>query len=159
MRGQSLCDSLLDGEAQAIGPGVAALLGLGEGLTPAGDDLILGMMSAFAHCRPALEPSLAAKTDRLNQCVDATAAQATTRISANYLRLGALGEFSERLSNTASALLDESASSHAVGTAIVRLLESGHSSGTDSATGLYLGMTVMVAEARQASSRGPKGEY
>lgn len=154
VRGRSLCDSLLNGEESAIRPGVAALLGLGEGLTPSGDDLILGMMAAFSHCRLALQPSLAACVQRLIECVDDLAPRATTRISANYLRLGALGEFSERLGGAAIALLGESTSSEAVGPIIVRLLESGHSSGTDSAAGLYLGMTVLMAHQQRESVRG-----
>lgn len=145
-RGQRLCDSLLNGAESAIGPGVAALIGLGEGLTPSGDDLILGMMAAFAHCRPALKPSLAARVQRLMECVDHMAPRATNRISANYLRLGALGDFSETLGDATFTLLGASTSSEAVGQAIVRLLKSGHSSGTDSATGLYLGITVLMAQ-------------
>ncbi|HYF78284.1 MAG TPA: DUF2877 domain-containing protein [Symbiobacteriaceae bacterium] len=154
VRGMSLCDSLLSGTESAIRPGVAALLGLGEGLTPSGDDLILGLMAVFAHGRLALQPSLAACVQRLIECVDDLAPRVTTRISANFLRLGALGEFSERLGGAATALLGASTSSEEVGSTIVRLLESGHSSGTDSAAGLYLGMTVLMAQQQRESVRG-----
>ncbi|MDF2627783.1 MAG: hypothetical protein K0R39_1614 [Symbiobacteriaceae bacterium] len=154
VRGTSLCDSLLNGAESAIRPDVTALLGLGEGLTPSGDDLLLGMMAAFSQCQLATQPSLAACVQRLIECVDDLAPRATTLISANYLRLGVLGEFSERLGDTAAALFGESAGSEEIGPIIVRLLESGHSSGTDSAAGLYLGMTVLSAQQRQASFRG-----
>lgn len=153
-RGMRLYNSLLNGDETAIGPGVAALLGLGEGLTPSGDDLILGMMAALSHARLTLAPSVAACVQRLNECVDDLAPQATTRISSNYLRLGCLGEFSERLGDATQALLGETAGSDEVGPLIARLLESGHSSGTDSATGLYLGVTLLMAQQRSVSDRG-----
>jgi hypothetical protein len=134
-RGRRLCESLRRGDEAAVRSGVASLLGLGEGLTPAGDDLILGIMAVLYYSGRGLGV--------LGDCVALPAREVTTQVSANYLRLAALGEFSSRLGGAATALLG--GSDEELWEPVLRLLDHGHSSGTDTAAGLYLGMSVLFA--------------
>jgi hypothetical protein len=134
-RGRSLCESLAQGEEAAIRGTLATLLGLGPGLTPSGDDLVVGLMAVVT-----LRPVGPARV--LCESAAEMAPRLTTQVSANYLRLGALGEFSARLEDAAIALLGNAGSAD-LAPAVLRLLDSGHSSGTDTAVGLYLGMTML----------------
>lgn len=143
-RGLQLGEVLRKGDAAAVGPAVRRLLGLGEGLTPSGDDLVLGMMAALHYGGGALRPELAGCARMLGESVKALAPAATTRVSDTYLRLAALGAFSERLAEAAAAVLG-GASGQALQEPVLRLLEHGHSSGTDTAVGLYLGTQVLMA--------------
>lgn len=128
-RGSRLCESLLRGEPLNVGQ----LLGLGEGLTPSGDDVLLGIMAVLYYSGRGL--------GLLGPSVDELAPAATTRVSSNYLRLGVRGAFSERLDRAATALLEGRAD---IRDSVLRLLDSGHSSGTDTAAGLYLGMSMLI---------------
>jgi len=83
----------------------ARLVGWGEGLTPAGDDFLVGLCAgldasidddaARAACRDAIAAALIASLPR------------TTRISAHYLRLAAAGHYNERVLAARDALLGD----------------------------------------------------
>ncbi len=70
-------------------------LGLGAGLTPSGDDLILGLILALARCGP----SLGAPVDpaALAAEINPIAARRTTALSASLLAAAANGQADERL--------------------------------------------------------------
>lgn len=141
-RGRRLCESLLEGDDRAIRRNLESILGLGAGLTPAGDDFVMGLMATVTYARRTLGPMQAKGARLLLESVSSLAPRLTTQISSHYLRLGAMGAFSERLEKAALRLLD-GAVGEELEPAVVRLLESGHSSGTDTAVGLYFGMQVL----------------
>src|SRR5204863_7812126 len=77
--------------------GVQKIAGLGPGLTPAGDDFLLGLMAALIMQSP---PRLAAvpapqafTANNLCTLIGTVAAHQTTRLSATWLRYAAQGEF------------------------------------------------------------------
>ncbi|MGA2313517.1 MAG: DUF2877 domain-containing protein [Xanthobacteraceae bacterium] len=78
-------------------PALAALIGLGPGLTPSGDDFLCGVMATLHY----LGRSAVAR--RLAEGVLAAAAE-TNLISAAYLRCAAEGEASEVLFNALSSI-------------------------------------------------------
>ena len=78
-------------------PALAALIGLGPGLTPSGDDFLCGVMATLHY----LGGSAVAR--RLAEGVLAAAAE-TNLISAAYLRCAAEGETSEVLFNALSSI-------------------------------------------------------
>jgi hypothetical protein len=84
-----LLDGLSAGEPSNIQAGAAALAGLGMGLTPSGDDFIIGVMYALWCTSPPEEAT--ARCAELLQ----VAADKTNRLSASYLARAACGEAGE----------------------------------------------------------------
>lgn len=137
------------GEAQAFLRWIAgaggrpndALIGLGAGLTPAGDDFVGGAMIAL---RAAGELALA---ERIAAWALSLAETRTGRISRAHLAWAAQGEGHEALhallaSNEGSARFEQS---------LARLTRIGHTSGLDAAAGALLAL----AARRGGSGLGP----
>ena len=116
-----------------------ALLGLGAGLTPGGDDILAGMLTGW-H---AAGRSDLART--WGSSLIAPASQRTTALSADLLRLAASGHACLellavlRVAGEASPA-DGGRSSTRLRPAVLRLLSVGHTSGVDLTTGLALGL-------------------
>jgi hypothetical protein len=112
---------------------VTALLGLGRGLTPSGDDLLVGFLLALNRWRKALRPSF--DVARLNQQIPRAAFQTTTHLSANLIECGAAGTADERLLDG----VDYLAAGRGDAAVIAKqLAEMGSSSGVDSLVGMAL---------------------
>lgn len=124
-------------------PQSEGLLGLGDGLTPAGDDLLIGMMLALRIY------GRAEVADRLATWALPLARTRTNKISVSHLTCAAAGEGSAVLHDTLCAL------NHANFTALDHCLDAldhvGHTSGWDALTGVALA-TDSVA---QYSTRVP----
>ena len=120
----------LAGGARLPAPRAAdALIGLGPGLTPAGDDFVGGAMIALrAFGRDPL-------ADRVAAWALPLAESRTGRISRAHLRCAALGEGHEALHRLLSALNDGES---AVARALDALARVGHTSGLDAAAGALL---------------------
>jgi hypothetical protein len=120
---------------------VDRLIGWGEGLTPAGDDFLIGLLAgldALMHddqrrrrFRSGLAAVIAGRTQR------------TTPIAAHYLRLAAGGHFIEPLIAVRNALLAEDCSA-VVDAALQRALAVGATSGADTVSGLLAGLFVWL---------------
>jgi hypothetical protein len=115
------------------------LIGWGEGLTPAGDDAIVGLLAALGLLAPTDVPRLAFLR-RLSEAVNASVTR-TTVISGHYLRLAAQGHFNADVTRLAHALVgvaeaDDGAGPHA---AIRAALDVGATSGADMMTGMLAG--------------------
>jgi len=109
-----------------LGACVAATVGAGMGTTPAGDDVICGVLAGF---------DLLGFEDAHSQLGAAVTTQlsCTTRSSRHLLAAAAAGRYTEGLIGLAAALV--SASAPAVRTALAVLRRWGASSGLDQATG------------------------
>jgi len=106
------------------------LVGRGVGLTPSGDDAIVGILAVLHRCAApsvadgplhALAPSLPPLLER------------TTPISAHFLRLALRGQFSERLVSVVDACCTPSGPTPE---ALDRLLATGATSGADAFAGV-----------------------
>ncbi len=119
-------------EATLLQEGASRLAGLGNGLTPAGDDFLMGVIYSFWVSREAGEAAHWAKV-----LVDA-ASQRTTSLSAAWLKAASRGETNEPWHRMVKALgqLD----SQPVSDASKRIMEIGHSSGLDALSGFVLGL-------------------
>jgi hypothetical protein len=106
-----------------------SLLGLGPGLTPAGDDLLCGLLVGLAG-RPDLRDPLAA-------AVLSHAARRTTFLSAELLRHAAAGLAAPAVVAVADALAGHGDDA-ALARCLPRLLALGHTSGRALAQGLLL---------------------
>lgn len=133
---------------------VGALIGLGAGLTPSGDDFLCGFLCA-AGCiaaeprgaadSPAADPRRA-QAWAIGRAVEDGAA-ATGAISASFLKCAARGFFPRDLNMAAASIAadDRFAAAASIGS----LCDMGHSSGADTATGFLCGLAkLMPSEGR-----------
>lgn len=118
-----------DADASGWDPFVHRLLGLGPGLTPAGDDVLAGLLIGLA-ARPDLRDPLAAAVVR-------QAPTRTTWLSAELLRLAADGLAAPVAAAVADALAGHGPDAALPG-ALAALLAVGHTSGAALARGLLL---------------------
>jgi hypothetical protein len=129
-------------EVEAVA-GVRALAGLGGGLTPAGDDFILGaMLAAWAGL-------YGAGAARLGPALVAAAAPRTTTLSAAYLKAAAAGECTAHWHALFAAQVRQD--DGAVQAAVASLVSLGHTSGADALAG-FLAIHYL-AQTRASASR------
>lgn len=122
-------------------PALAAalpFLGLGSGLTPSGDDLLLGLLLALTRWGP--PPGLRFDTASFAKGLLSEAPQRTTALSAELLACAAEGQADERLVAALDALLAGTASPDSCAAG---LLSWGHSSGCDALVGMALFMGLV----------------
>ncbi len=123
------------------------LVGLGGGLTPAGDDFVMGVLAAEELGAPTL-------IDRDAVSRRLAHAESTTVVSATMLRLALAGMFPAYLTAVGAELTAVPAAmrdaerrggparaSRELRPTVLRALEYGHSSGTDALVGLLWGLT------------------
>ncbi|HEV8692941.1 MAG TPA: DUF2877 domain-containing protein [Lysobacter sp.] len=120
-------------DAGAVVSALSALVGLGTGLTPAGDDFIVGYLAAL-WSRSHREPGIAALLRALAMPVRQLSLH-TNAISRQMLLDALQGHFAERLTEVVRCVCDGGD----VTGAAMRTLEVGHSSGTDVLCGLVFG--------------------
>jgi hypothetical protein len=118
-----------------------ALLGVGPGLTPAGDDMLVGMLAAIRYLGP--DGDLAGAW---GPKVAAQARGRTTSLSATLLRLGGRGQLLPQVGEVLQAL----ATGAGLRPALDGLLAVGHSSGCELAWGLAWGGLAALGLARGA---------
>ena len=111
------------------------LAGLGPGLTPAGDDFLVGVM----HALWALLPSEEARS--LSEQLAEIAVPRTASISANWLEAAARGEAGETWHKLFEAILADD--QEQVEAAILRILPTGHTSGADALAGFIHTLEVL----------------
>ena len=130
---QSLTANLASAVAAANIPAccifTSQLAGLGIGLTPAGDDFILGAVLAAWIIHPPETASLLAKE------ITNTAAPLTTSLSAAWLRSAGKGEAGILWHNFFDALI--SVDAIAIQLSVKKILSIGHTSGADALAGFF----------------------
>lgn len=119
-------------EENAIG-----LLGLGQGLTPSGDDFLVGLLAALN-----LPQSPASAARRIGSAVALAAPRLTNAISVAALRHAARGRVRHGIGQWCSALVGGTEPEWHSG--LQRVLAIGSSSGTDIAVGVLAGMKVSL---------------
>ncbi|WP_304223164.1 DUF2877 domain-containing protein [Gracilinema caldarium] len=146
----TLCNSLVAGSPSVALTASLKLLGLGQGLTPSGDDFLCGLAIALlmyaAH--PDYEEQISAlAVETWLWGIAATLGTVPSTItdprdrtgivSKSFLYMASLGRFSSILVRFAKAFVDPSQD---IRQEIVQLAQYGHSSGLDSATGFLFGI-------------------
>lgn len=121
--GRAVVLSLVQNRPNTLAKAVAGLAGLGRGLTPAGDDYLLGVLAALW---------LTGQAELLADISIAAAAK-TTWLSGAYLRAAAIGEFAEPWHSLALAL--HAADTAGTAKAMGRIAGYGASSGRDALAG------------------------
>jgi hypothetical protein len=125
--------------AQMLTYQVSQLVGFGRGLTPDGDDYLLGYLAALWRWQNA--PHIAGHVQLMQQIV-ASQLTRTNDISAHYLRRALHGHFSEPLCNLL-ILLTTPASNEQIRSTAQNVMQCGASSGTDCLAGLLHGIRTL----------------
>jgi len=110
------------------------LLGRGEGLTPLGDDMLIGLTGALASFEP-LPPYFEAYRDTL-----AALLPKTTFLSGAYMRFALDGRMAETAVALAEALMEGDAGD--ISKSLDKLCSWGHTSGSGIAAGLAEGLAL-----------------
>jgi hypothetical protein len=131
-----LSAALAAGDRCGAAGAAARLAGLGEGLTPAADDYLVGALYALHALRPG--PQAAA----LAVAVAAEAAPRTTTLSAAWLRRAAAGEVAPAWERLLEALLRRGDRE----TAIHGLMATGHTSGRAALDGFVATASALLAD-------------
>lgn len=132
---------VLAGRLDVLRHAAARLVGLGQGLTPAGDDFLCGFLAA-GWCRRAAGLARARLLASFAEIVRERLGQ-TNEISASFLRDALAGRISPPLAALAEACAAAPGSD--LEGALRRLAAIGHSSGLDAATGFFYGAIVWRA--------------
>jgi hypothetical protein len=132
---QELLHRLRAGDHAGSGDCAASLAGLGMGLTPGGDDFIIGVMHAIWSI------IVDKKASSICRALADAAEQKTNRLSACSLRRAAMGETSAAWQALLQgmALTDQETISHQTKT----LMQLGHTSGQDALAGFLLAVSAL----------------
>jgi Protein of unknown function (DUF2877) len=140
----ALADVLHAHDDAGLGAAATALLGRGPGLTPAGDDVLAGILATLRVLGPsrpaAVATRLAATADALADAVLGLAPQRTTALSAQLLEYADRGAVALPVADVLRAI----AGRGGLVAAAARLARVGHTSGSDLLTGIALAVDVML---------------
>lgn len=142
----ALAAGLMDGDVARTTRAVSSLIGLGPGLTPSGDDLLVGLLAGLEATG---HPLLAV----LATTIASQAPGGTTSVGASALRNAARGQFAERLHDVLVAVARPDAAG--LPRAIERGMACGSTSGADTLVGVFTALDaasdVVRPEARSAA--------
>ena len=127
-----LIAALEAGDRSAAAQVATGLIGLGPGLTPSGDDALVGIEAALHALDMPVAGFLALAVDDVEG--------RTTALAATLLRHAAVGEFAERLHTLLGALVGSD--DETIATAIDTACAWGATSGTDCLLGVLIGLDV-----------------
>lgn len=139
--GQALRQSFIAGETTGVATACRSLLGLGIGLTPSGDDYLVGFLGAQLACRPTGSQPTAAVRE-LIQAVQTSARTATNAISAAAVMAAAGCRVRQEVSDVIDSALSGEAA--ALRTALRTLVDIGSTSGTDITVGVVDSLSVLL---------------
>jgi len=137
------------GEANAAAQHLLALVGLGPGLTPSGDDMLIGLLGALSLAEASYRcewPWLGKLQQGLAQdCQPGS----TTELSQQWLDAAIVREVPQRLSDVLCALLaaqpgEHEGDSRPLEAALARLTELGATSGVDALAGGWLALSALL---------------
>jgi hypothetical protein len=123
---------------------LSQLIGLGTGLTPSGDDFLVGYLAGL-WCTVRNFVARRRFVSKLGQLVFALS-EKTNDISRTYLYYAASGQVSSRLDSLAREI-SRAQSTRLLLHVAESAMQSGHTSGTDAVTGLLFGLATWEGEA------------
>ncbi|MEW9096942.1 MAG: DUF2877 domain-containing protein [Clostridiaceae bacterium] len=118
---------------------LSSLIGYGAGLTPAGDDFLVGVMSVL-HCLKKLDVSLLELYEKLSNEI-LKSSRKTTSVSKTFLEEAVERRFSESFHKLYEALWSKN--SEELYKATISMISIGHSSGTDGLCGILWGFYLI----------------
>ena len=136
-----LSSGLYEENMLLITEGVKLLAGLGPGLTPAGDDFLVGLLAAFYALGPSYARQQGASWPMYARLIADMAHNHTTRLSATWLTHAGAGGFGEPWHNLIQAM--NAHQPQALTTCAERILATGATSGADAMSGFLWGSAVL----------------
>jgi hypothetical protein len=118
---------------------VAGLIGLGPGLTPSGDDFLVGFLTGLRSVRGKSRERLQFLSELGKEVIHLSSY--TNDISRTYLFYAAKGQVSSRLAGLVEAIAGGADTAHFWQT-VEEAMQVGHSSGMDTITGLLVGLST-----------------
>lgn len=138
---ERLALAVRNGDPAAAATAAESLVGLGPGLTPSGDDALVGMAAALtAMAAPGFFDATF-----LGAVADAAPTR-TTLVSATFLRHASVGEFSAGVHQLMRVLIGTDAADAQV--AMERFVAYGATSGADTLVGALMGLDALVPAVR-----------
>ncbi|MBI3328768.1 MAG: DUF2877 domain-containing protein [Nitrospinae bacterium] len=134
--------ALIDGEPERLLAATRQLIGLGPGLTPSGDDFLVGCLKGLWLLAPR-EPDLCNMIGLLRSALTPRLGEQTTCVGAEFIRQALDGQFAEILDRAAAVLLAPANAGDVV-SEISRLLAQGETSGVDTAQGLLTCLDALL---------------
>lgn len=125
--------------SEGVEQAVRRLIGFGSGLTPAGDDALIGLLAVLDRRRD--EPGTPRVLTGLHAAIQRHLHR-TTDVSAHYLRLALEGHFGESLEDLLDAI-DAQAPVATLHTRTTDVLSLGSTSGSDTVRGLLVGLDLV----------------
>ena len=123
-------------DLQGLTRAAEKMIGLGPGVTPSGDDILVGFLAGLWSMAGGNQAQLSFLGSFRNEMIQIS--KQTSEISRTYLHHATQGEFSSSLSNLAAAIMN----GKGVEPATLEAMRVGHSSGMDAVTGLLIGLCV-----------------
>ena len=138
---ERLAQAVRTGDRAGAGRAAESLVGLGPGLTPSGDDALVGMAAALTAmaARGSLDAAF------LGPVADAVPARTTT-VSATFLRHASAGQFAAGVHQLMGVLIGPDASDAQA--TIERCVAYGATSGADTLVGILLGLDALAPAVR-----------
>ncbi len=133
--------SIREGRLASVGEILNKFLGVGEGLTPSGDDYVSGVLLTLNRWKDIFIPN--DELDSLNQQVVKTAYKGTTMLSANIIECAACGTGDERLIKMVDYLMCGDGNQEIL---VSDLFNWGSSSGVDAFIGMASVISAMDGE-------------
>ena len=130
-----LAEGLRRGDAGRFADGARGLIGLGEGLTPAGDDLLVGSLAVARRFRP----DFLLEEPAIEHALANAAREGTTIVAREFLLEALEGRFSEIVIALLTAVDVPCARA-----ALHDLLDLGATSGADTVAGMRLALDALV---------------
>lgn len=122
-----ILDGLANHDTSSLKTGAASLAGLGVGLTPTGDDFLMGVMYGLQATKPSIE------AEEISTLMYEVASGRTTSLSAAWLKAASLGEAAEKWHELVRAVLANQTED--IQQAIQQVIDTGETSGADALTG------------------------
>ena len=142
---ECLVAAVRNSDPSAAGVAAASMVGLGPGLTPSGDDALVGMAAAVT----AMATPGTLDATFLRRVAD-TASSRTTAVSTAFLRHAVAGEFSAGLHRLLAAFIGPDPSD--VASTIERSVAFGATSGTDTLVGVLTGLDALAPSVLEAQA-------
>ncbi len=146
-----LLDGVMRQQMPAVRQGASGLIGLGPGLTPSGDDLLIGFMAATSILGEPI--GLASEWyPRVHRELLTIARGRTNKISITWMEYAQQGEVAEHIGHLFQALVGEDA--RQVESTALTVLKTGATSGADLLAGVILGSRCLIEQRQLEQARG-----
>ena len=137
----SLLKSIKSGHSHEIIRITKNLVGLGTGLTPAADDMLLGLMISMVYISENFNDT-SIDVKKINNDIISNISGRTTTISEEFLREASVGNVNETVSSLMENLL--TSRQRELEISVRNVLDVGGTSGTDTVFGVILGSHLML---------------